>query len=42
MSFGASLLRTLCRLPIRLLVNHSPLPEDPLTQLGLDPARPIV
>ena len=42
MSFGASLLRSLCRLPIRLLVNHTPLPEDPLTQLGLDPARPIV
>ena len=42
MSFGASLLRSLCRLPIRLLVNHSPLPEEPLTQLGLDPARPIV
>ena len=42
MSFGAALVKTLCRLPVRLLVNHSSLPEDPLTQLGLDPSRPIV
>jgi glycerol-3-phosphate O-acyltransferase len=42
MSFGFSLARALCRLPVRLLVNHSSLPEDPVSQLGLDPARPIV
>jgi len=42
MSFGFSLARALCRLPVRLLVNHSSLPEDPLSQLGLDLARPIV
>ncbi len=42
MSFGSRLARALCRLPIRLLVNHRSLPEDPVSQLGLDPARPIV
>ena len=42
MSFGFSLARALCRLPVRLLVNHSSLPEDPLSQLGLDLGRPIV
>lgn len=42
MSFGFSLARALCRLPVRLLVNHSSLPEDPLGQLGLDLGRPIV
>ena len=42
MSFGSRLVRALCRLPIRLLVNHRSLPEDPVSQLGLDPARPIV
>ena len=42
MSFGFSLAQALCRLPVRLLVNHSSLPEDPLSQLGLDLGRPIV
>ena len=42
MSLFASLARCLCRLPVRLLVNHSSLPEDPLTQLRLDNERPIV
>ncbi|GAA4504073.1 glycerol-3-phosphate 1-O-acyltransferase PlsB [Pseudaeromonas paramecii] len=34
--------RSLLRLPLRLLVNYSALPEEPVSQLGLDPARPIV
>ena len=42
MSFGFSLAQALCRLPVRLLVNHSSLPEDPLSQLDLDLGRPIV
>ena len=42
MSFGLRLWRTLCRLPIRLLVNYHSLPEDPIAQLGLDPSRPVV
>ena len=42
MSLFASLARSLWRLPIRLLVNHSSLPEDPLSQLRLDIERPIV
>ncbi|GAB3237120.1 glycerol-3-phosphate 1-O-acyltransferase PlsB [Pseudaeromonas pectinilytica] len=42
MSFSFSLAQALCRLPVRLLVNHSSLPEDPLSQLGLDLGRPIV
>ncbi|MBP8174531.1 MAG: 1-acyl-sn-glycerol-3-phosphate acyltransferase, partial [Aeromonadaceae bacterium] len=42
MSLFASLARSLWRLPIRLLVNHSSLPEDPVSQLRLDIERPIV
>ncbi len=42
MSFGSALVRSICRLPIRCLVNHTSLPEDPFTQLQLDLARPIV
>lgn len=42
MSFGLSVARALCRLPVRLLANYQSLPEHPVQQLGLDPNRPVV
>ena len=42
MSIGQKISRAILQWPVSGLVNHKSLPENPITELKLDPARPIV
>lgn len=42
MSLGQSISRAMLQWPVRWLVNHKSLPENPIAELKLDPERPIV
>ena len=42
MSLGQKISRAILQWPVSGLVNHKSLPENPITELKLDPARPIV
>ena len=42
MSLGQNISRAILQWPVSGLVNHKSLPENPITELKLDPARPIV
>ncbi|HDN9008070.1 glycerol-3-phosphate 1-O-acyltransferase PlsB [Aeromonas veronii] len=42
MSLGQKISRAILQWPVSGLVNHKSLPENPITELNLDPARPIV
>lgn len=42
MSIGQQISRAIMQWPISVFVNHKSLPENPITELNLDPARPIV
>ncbi|MFR9721424.1 glycerol-3-phosphate 1-O-acyltransferase PlsB [Aeromonas diversa] len=42
MSLGQRISRAALQWPINWLVNHKSLPENPIAELKLDPARPIV
>ncbi|MGL5223820.1 MAG: glycerol-3-phosphate 1-O-acyltransferase PlsB [Aeromonas sp.] len=42
MSLGQNISRAILQWPVNGLVNHKSLPENPITELNLDPARPIV
>ena len=42
MSPGQKISRAILQWPVSGLVNHKSLPENPITELNLDPARPIV